>query len=125
MGNTPLPRVLVVDDERAFTDLVATFLEEEGYAVDRAYDGEQALPLLESDDPPDLVLTDVMMPRLSGPRLLSMARRLHPPRRLPFVLLSAGPDPGVRGECVSFMSKPLDLMELLQRVEALVPAITA
>ncbi len=119
------PRVLVVDDERPFVDLVATFLEDEGFAVERAYDGGQALALLQEDDPPDLVLSDVMMPKLSGPELLHLARRRHAPERLPFVLLSAGPDPGIRGEHVSFMSKPLDLIELLTRVETLAPVMQA
>jgi CheY-like chemotaxis protein len=121
MPPTPRPRVLVVDDERTFVDLVATFLEDEGFAVERAYDGGQALALLQTDNPPDLVLTDVMMPKLSGPELLQLAWRRHTPERLPFVLLSAGPNPGIRGERVRFMSKPLDLVELLTQMEALVP----
>jgi CheY-like chemotaxis protein len=123
MPPTPRPRVLVVDDERPFVELVAAFLEDEGFTVERAYYGGQALALLQTDNPPDLVLTDVMMPKLSGPELLRQARRRHPPERLPFVLLSAGPNPGVRGERVSFMSKPLDLIELLTQVEALVPVM--
>ena len=113
------PRVLVVDDERFFADLLAMFFEDEGYDVERAYDGEEALLTLRSDNPPDLVLTDVMMPKLSGTDLLAVARRLYPPERLPFVLLSAGPDPGVREDHVSFMAKPLDLDQLLNRVESL------
>jgi CheY-like chemotaxis protein len=115
------PRVLVVDDERAFVELLAGFFEDEGYAVDRAYDGEQALELLRSGDPPDLVLTDVMMPKLSGPELLAEARRLHASGRVAFVLLSAGPDPGVRDAYASFMPKPLDVLELLTHVESLLP----
>jgi CheY-like chemotaxis protein len=117
------PRVLVVDDERAFVELLAGFFEDEGFAVQRAYDGEQALRLLESDDPPHLVLTDVMMPRLTGPELLDAARRLHGPERVAFVLLSAGPDPGVREERVSFIPKPLDLLDLLAHVESILPAM--
>src|SRR5207248_10813150 len=105
----------------AFTDLLATFLEEEGYDVDRAYDGEHAWLILHSDDPPDLVLSDVMLPKLSGTELLAMARRPYPPDRLPFVLLSAGPAPGVKADGVSFMAKPLDLGQLLARVEELAP----
>lgn len=123
MTTTRRPRVLVVDDERAFVELLAGFLEDEGYVVQWAYDGEQALRLLDSDDPPQLVLTDVMMPRLSGPELLDEARRLHPPERVAFVLLSAGPDPGVRDERASFISKPLDLLELLTHVESLLPVL--
>jgi DNA-binding response OmpR family regulator len=118
-------RVLVVDDERTFVELLAGFLEDEGFQVERAYDGEQALRLLRTDDPPHLVLTDVMMPRLSGPDLLAEARLLHTAERLPFVLLSAGLDPGVNGERVTFMAKPLDLLELLAHVETLLPVVRA
>ena len=113
------PRVLVVDDERTFTDLLATFLEEEGYDVERAYDGELALQALQSGELPDLVLSDVMLPKLSGPELLALARRRFPRARLPFVLLSAGPDPGVREARASFMAKPLDLDQLLDRLETI------
>ena len=119
MAERRRPRVLVVDDERDFTDLLATFLEEEGYDVDRAYDGEQALQILQADELPDLVLSDVMLPKMGGPELLALARRQFPPGRLPFVLLSAGPDPGVREACVCFMAKPLDLDQLLDRVAML------
>jgi CheY-like chemotaxis protein len=121
------PRVLVVDDERTFTDLLATFLEDEGYETDRAYDGEEALKALQSNTLPDLVLSDVMLPKLDGTELLALARRQFPPDRLPFVLLSAGPDPGVHEACTSFMAKPLDLDHLLERVATLIgdpPPIT-
>lgn len=110
-------RVLVVDDERTFTELLATFLEEEGYEVNRAYDGEQALQALQDDELPDLVLSDVMLPKLDGTELLALARRRFPAERLPFILLSAGPDPGVHDACASFMSKPLDLDQLLDRLK--------
>jgi CheY-like chemotaxis protein len=116
------PRVLVVDDERTFTDLLATFLEDEGYEVDRAYDGEQALQTLQSAELPDLVLSDVMLPKLDGTELLALARRRFPTASLPFVLLSAGPDPGVRETDACFMAKPLDLDQLLERVESIVGA---
>jgi CheY-like chemotaxis protein len=109
-----------VDDERAFADLLATVLEEEGYAVDRVYDGEHALLLLQSSNPPDLVLSDVMLPRISGTELHAAARRMRMLAHVPFVLLSAGPDPGVQADRVSFMAKPLDLNQLLDQVEAAV-----
>ncbi len=112
----PVQRILVVDDERALADLVAEMLEIEGYAVERAYGGLQALEVLRSDKPPDLVLSDVMMPTLGGVELVDLARkRLHLPR-LPFLLLSAGTVPRMRWSHVAFMPKPVEMDELLDRV---------
>jgi CheY-like chemotaxis protein len=115
------PRILVVDDERAFTDVLAELLEQEGYRVDRAYDGEQALRLLQIGQP-DLVLSDVMLPKLSGTDLVRAARKLVPAGRLPFILLSAGRDPGLVEDRVSFLAKPLDLDRLLREVQQLLEA---
>jgi CheY-like chemotaxis protein len=112
------PRILVVDDERAFTDVLAELLEQEGYQVDRAYNGEQALRLIQISQP-DLVLSDVMLPKLSGTDLVRAARKLVPPDRLPFILLSAGRDPGLAEDRVCFLAKPLDFDRLLRQVQQL------
>ena len=85
-------------------------------------DGEQALQTLQSAELPDLVLSDVMLPKLDGTELLALARRRFPTASLPFVLLSAGLDPGVRETDACFIAKPLDLDQLLERVESIVGA---
>ena len=118
-GDARSPSVLVVDDEATFTEILAELLEDEGYGVLRAYDGEQALAILQSEEPPDLVLSDVMMPKLTGPQLVAAARQVHPPERLPFVLLSAGPHPQLDMDQVWFLPKPLELERLLERVGSL------
>ena len=61
----PAPRVLVVDDEPSIVDAVATSLRYEGFEVDVAVTGRDALSLAQ-DDPPDLVILDVMLPGLDG-----------------------------------------------------------
>ena len=99
------PSVLVVDDEAQITELVAVLLEDEGYRVRCAYDGAEALAEVERE-PPDVVVTDVMMPRLDG---LTLTQRLRQQGyRVPVVLMSAvyaDVDlPGVR-----FVPKPFDL----------------
>ena len=114
----PRPRILVVDDERAFTDVLAEFLEQEGYQVERAYNGDQALRLMQRARP-DLVLSDVMLPKRSGTDLVVAARCLFPAQPLPFILLSAGRDPGLAGDHVCFLSKPLDFDRLLRQVQHL------
>ncbi len=112
-------RLLVVDDERPLTDLLADLLEEEGYEVRRAYDGQEALSIVLSDEPPDLVLSDVMMPKLSGTELVDRTRHTVPSMRLPFLLLSAGARPRLNWKDVVFMPKPLQLDRLLECVQQL------
>ena len=59
------PKILVVDDEQVTTDLAKRFLEKHGFNVVCAYDGETALVLAHSEKP-DLILLDVMLPKLDG-----------------------------------------------------------
>lgn len=116
-------RILIVDDEPAMTNILAELLEDEGYAVERAYNGEQALQLLQSGLRPDLVLSDVMMPKLSGTQFLHEARRII--RDVPFLLLSAAPAPPAGWGDVPFISKPLHLDGLLAHIERLLGHATA
>lgn len=102
--------VLVVDDERFIVDLLAEVLAEEGYAVRRAYDGEAALREIDHD-PPDLILSDVAMPRING---LELARRVHD-LGIPVILMSAAvSDPRTPG--VGFIPKPFDLDHIIEMV---------
>lgn len=75
---TPIgKRVLVVEDEPGLRRLIGQILSRRGFSVDIARDGQEALAMFDTDyDPPDLVLTDVVMPRLGGPALANeLARR--------------------------------------------------
>jgi two-component system response regulator MprA len=106
------PQVLVVDDEPAIRETVATLLEEEGYRVRRARDGVEALSTLAGDGI-DLILADVNMPRLDGATLVRKLRGRG--SRIPIVLMSAiyaDVDlPGVR-----FVPKPFAIDRLLGAV---------
>src|ERR1700679_3473949 len=80
------PRVLVVDDEPSIVDAVATSLRYEGFTVDEAITGRHALAQAQ-DDPPDLVILDVMLPDLDG---LEVTRRLRSDGvRVPILFLTA------------------------------------
>ena len=110
-----MPRkILVVDDDRSLCDLITDLLAGEGYAVSCAHDGLEALAAVERD-PPDLIVTDVHMPRLDGAQL---ARRLRD-SEIPAILLSGDPNwahvPGV-----AFVPKPFDLDHLLTIVARLI-----
>jgi CheY-like chemotaxis protein len=107
----PTATVLVVDDEPAIREIVATLLEDEGYEVRHARDGVEALAAI--DERIDLVLSDVIMPRLDGASLVrNLRRRGH---LVPVVLMSAvyaDVDlPGVR-----FVPKPFEIDRLLGTV---------
>ena len=104
----PQQMILVVDDERFIVSLLTEILEEEGYLVRVASDGEAALRMIESARP-DLVVADIMMPRLDGLTLASMLRSSSHP--IPVILMSAAVTPRSHG--ISFLPKPFDIDDLL------------
>ena len=105
-------RVLVVDDDAAIRELVATLLADEGWTVRTAADGLVALAAVDAWSP-NLIVCDVEMPRLDGLGLLARLRRRGD--GTPFVVVSAGAavsaSPGVW-----FVAKPFDLDDLLATV---------
>ena len=114
-------RILIVDDEPAVREAVAMVLTDEGYTVQMAPDGRNALEMIATA--PDLLITDLMMPDLDGWGLLSQVRERHP--TLPVILMSAidlirwrGPSPPALDHTV-FLSKPFDLEKLLAVVRQL------
>jgi len=83
-----MKRVLVVDDDPMVTRLVRINLELEGFEVIEAWDGNTALGLIE-ENPPDLLLLDIMMPHMDGWEILRRLRADPDMDRLPIVLLTA------------------------------------
>jgi two-component system OmpR family response regulator len=113
-------RVLVVDDEESITELVAMALRYEGFAVETAATGYQALSLLESFRP-ELVILDVMLPDIDG---FNIAERLRRERRnVPVLFLTArdATEDKVRGLTIGgddYVTKPFSVAELVARVQA-------
>jgi two-component system, cell cycle response regulator DivK len=115
------PRILIVDDDKTFADVLAELLEDEGYAAIHACDGSSAVQMLSSaPTAADIILCDVKGPGLSGVRFAAEVRRLFPQQRLPIVLMSAGADPDVKLRDVCFLRRPLDFGELLHGLSQLV-----
>lgn len=113
----PMPAtILVVDDELYIVEFVATVLEDEGYRVERAYNGREALARLARGGC-DLLITDNMMPHLSGLQLINRLRA-EPTLDLPVILMSAVTPQSPIPPTV-FLPKPFGLDDLLARVEAL------
>lgn len=108
------PRLLVVDDDPTVREIVAEVLADEGYAVARAGDGATALKLVDTLQP-DVVVSDVMLPRLDG---LQLAHHLQA-KGIAVILMSAGSAPLKAG--AHFLAKPFDLDDLVAAVSRVLP----
>ena len=106
--------IAIIDDDIPIGDMLAEILTQEGYAVLRAYSGTEALYLL-SQNKPDLVLLDLMLPGLSGEEVLPHIENI------PVIVLSAKVDVQDKvnlllGGAADYMTKPFDTKELLARI---------
>ena len=120
----PAGKVLVVDDVAANVDLMKTMLTREGYQVVTASDGEQALQMV-ADTQPDLVLMDVMMPKLSGYEVCERIKQNPNTRLTPVVLITALYErgdkiQGINAGADDFLTKPVNVHELKARARSLV-----
>jgi CheY-like chemotaxis protein len=118
--------VLAVDDDDAVRTTTADILRGLGYGVVQAASGEAALELLHQDGMIDVLLTDVVMPGMSGAELARRARSSHP--RLPIVFISGYADPeGVAGDTLlhPLVRKPFRPFELRRQVEAALAELRA
>ena len=111
--------VLVVDDDRDIVAAIAKLLELEGYKTVRAYDGIEALEKLSENDI-QLILIDVMMPRLDG---LSAIMKIRDRRNIPIIVLSAKSEDtdkilGLSMGADDYITKPYNPMELTARVKS-------
>jgi DNA-binding response OmpR family regulator len=111
--------ILVVDDEPQIVRLVRAYLEQAGFRVVTASDGEQAL-VVARHERPDLVLLDVLMPRMDG---LEFTRRIRRERDVPIVMLTARAEEtdrvvGLELGADDYVTKPFSPRELVARVRA-------
>lgn len=114
-------RILVVDDEPRMRKLVRDFLSAKGYTVLEAGDGEEAVELFMADRSIDLILLDVMMPKMDGWEVLKKVRRYS---RLPIIMLTARSEErdelqGFQLGVDEYISKPFSPKILVARVEAI------
>ncbi len=116
------PLVLVVEDEAALQQLLAYNLQRAGFAVEQAFDSDEALTLI-AERPPDLVLLDWMLPWMSGLELCRQLRRKKETANLPIIMLTARteePDrlQGLDTGADDYITKPFSIEELIARVRA-------
>lgn len=117
---TVKPKILLVDDESAITDNLAPFLERSGFSVAVASDGKAALAAIEND-PPSLIVTDVLMPRMDGRELLREIRKSDD--WTPVILLTQVGEAFERAMALEegaddYLNKPFDPHELVARIRA-------
>ena len=111
--------ILVVDDEPQITRVLKTTLSSQGYGVRSAADGEQALAEMQGWAP-DLIITDLRMPRMDG---LELCRRVRRNSRIPIIVLSVKGEEPIKVEALDagaddYITKPFSVNELLARVRA-------
>lgn len=111
--------ILVCDDDKEIVEAIEIYLTQEGYHVLKAYDGEQALKVIR-DEHVDLLIIDVMMPRLDGIRATLKIREEH---SLPIIILSAKSEDadkilGLNIGADDYVTKPFNPLELVARAKS-------
>ena len=114
-----MKKILVVDDEKPISDIIAFNLDKEGYEVVKAYDGEEALEQFESEKP-DLVILDLMLPKKDG---LEVCREIRKDSAVPIIMLTAKDSEidkvlGLELGADDYVTKPFSNRELIARVKA-------
>jgi two-component system, sensor histidine kinase and response regulator len=120
----PAPsKILVVDDDQRNVRLMESILKTNGYPVIKAYDGQEALDLIASERP-DLVLLDVMMPKMSGFEVCQRIRKDYETRLLPVIMVTALNALEEKVQALElgaddFLSKPINKVELLAKLRSM------
>ena len=114
-----MANILVCDDDKAIVEAITIYLEQEGYQIFKAYDGEEALRILRGQ-PVDLLIIDIMMPKLDGIRATLKIREENP---LPIIILSAKSEDadkilGLNVGADEYVTKPFNPLELVARVKS-------
>lgn len=110
--------ILIVDDELVIRSLLSEMLSEDGFTVTTAEDGQRGLEFM-SNGQIDLVISDVHMPVMTGPELVSEVRKINP--TLPVIVLNSIPDrditPNFKDGPTTCLNKPFDLREIRAAVQ--------
>lgn len=117
-------KILIIEDEEKISMIIKSYLEKEGYKVFQAYDGEAGLELFEQNNP-DLVILDLMLPKLPGEEVIKEIRNKS---EVPIIMVSAKVEEdnridGLRLGADDYVTKPFSPKELVERVRAVLRRI--
>ncbi|WP_297788796.1 response regulator transcription factor [uncultured Anaerococcus sp.] len=116
--------ILIVEDEKSISDIVKKYLQKDGYKVFQAFDGQQALDLFDKEEI-DLVILDLMLPKISGEEVIKDIRNKS---KVPVIITSAKVEEldrinGLRLGADDYVTKPFSTKELVERVKAVLRRI--
>ena len=114
--------ILVVDDEKDLLDLIEYNLKKEGFEVLRAENGEEGIAIAK-ESKPDLVLLDIMMPKMDGLEAVEIMRKDDDLKRMPIIFLTARSDEKTEVEGLNkggddYITKPISTTKLISRIKA-------
>lgn len=120
-----MSKILVCDDDKAIVDAIEIYLSQEGYEIKKAYDGAEAIQMLEKESF-DLLIMDVMMPKLDGIRATLKIREKN---NMPIIILSAKSEDadkilGLNIGADDYVTKPFNPLELVARVKSQIRRFT-
>ena len=112
-------RILVCDDDKEIVEAIEIYLQQEGYEILKAFDGEEAIKILEQEEV-DLLIIDVMMPRLDG---IHATLKIREKSSIPIIMLSAKSEDsdkilGLNIGADDYLTKPFNPLELVARVKS-------
>lgn len=116
-------KVLIVDDNAQNCELIEVYLADEGYEISLAHDGQATLDAV-AENHPDLILLDIMMPKLSGYEVCQRLKADEKTAGIPVLMVTALNEQGdiekaVKAGCDDFLTKPVNRLELQTRVRSL------
>lgn len=116
-------RILIADDNEQNRELLDAYLADEDFEILMAADGQETLEMVDANEP-DLILLDIMMPRMSGYEVCEKLKADTEKRKIPVLMVTALNEMGdiekaVNSGCDDFLTKPVNQLELKTRVRSL------
>lgn len=112
-------KILIVDDDENFVELAELSLKKEGYEVVTAYDGQECLEKVEKEDP-DLVLLDILMPKMDGRDIKLEIQTRHPEMKVAFLSVVEYPEEKMAGSPYIWKKSLTDRKTLAERVQKII-----